>query len=166
MQRIGQMEIGPHGEREILVTRSFNAPRPLVWRALTEPALFKRWHGSFGDWTMPVCELDARVGGTYRYEWRNTANGATMGMGGTFLEVDPPHRMVATELFDDAWYEGDGAEVTQVLTEANGRTTLTLTVKYGSKAARDGVLAGPASSGMAAGYDALEQLLPVIAEGK
>jgi len=158
MQQFGKMSIGPQGDREILVTRSFNAPKALVWQALTTPALLKQWLGAFGDWSMPVCELDARVGGKYRYEWRNDVNGATMGMGGTFLEVDPPHRMVATELFDDAWYEG-GAEVTQVLTETGGKTTLTLTVKYSSTAARDGVLASPAATGMAAGYDTLERVL-------
>jgi uncharacterized protein YndB with AHSA1/START domain len=158
MPQFGAMTIDSKGDREIVFTRSFNAPRHLVWKALTTPALLKQWLGAFGDWSMPFCEFDARVGGKYRYEWRNAANGATMGMGGTFLEVDPPHRMVATELFDDAWYEG-GAEVTQVLTEAGGRTTLTLTVKYISKAARDGVLASPAATGLAAGYEAMEQLL-------
>ena len=165
MPQFGALTIDSKGDREIVFTRSFNAPKHLVWKALTTPALLKQWLGSFGDWTMPVCEFDARVGGTYRYQWRNGADGATMGMGGTVLEVDPPYRMVATELFDDAWYEG-GAEVTQVLTEANGRTTLTLTVKYISNAARDGVLASPAASGLAANYDVLEKLLTSTAEGK
>jgi uncharacterized protein YndB with AHSA1/START domain len=158
MPQFGAMTFDTKGDRELVATRSFNAPKALVWQALTTPALIKQWLGAFKDWSMPHCEFDARVGGKYRYEWRNAANGATMAMGGTFLEVDPPHRMVATELFDDAWYEG-GAEVMQVLTEAGGRTTLTVTVKYISTAVRDEVFAGPAPTGMSAGYDAMERLL-------
>jgi uncharacterized protein YndB with AHSA1/START domain len=157
MQRIGQMEIGPLGERELLATRTFSAPRPLVWRALTEPALIKQWLGVFMDWTMPVCEVDLRVGGRFRYGWRSS-KGESMGMSGTFLEVDTPKRLVATELFDDAWYEGEATD-TYELSEQKGKTTLRLVVSYVSGEARDGVLAGPAAGGMAAGYDALDALV-------
>lgn len=157
MQRIGEMEIGPLGERELLATRTFNAPRPLVWRALTEPELIKQWLGNFMDWTMPVCEIDLRVGGTYRYEW-HSARGEKMGMSGRFLEIDAPKRQVATELFDDAWYPGEATD-TYELTEKDGKTMLRLVVTYVSTEARDGVLAGPASGGMAAGYDALDALV-------
>ena len=157
MQRIGEMEIGPHGERELLATRTFNAPRPLVWRALTEPVLIKQWMGVFMDWTMPVCDVDLRVGGKFRYEWRS-AKGESMGMGGTFLEIDAPKRLVATELFDDAWYPGEATDAYD-LTEKSGKTTLRLVVTYVSREARDGVLAGPAAGGMAATYDALDALV-------
>lgn len=152
------LQITPQGDREILFTREFNAPRTKVWRAHTEPELVKQWLGTFRDWTMPVCEIDLRVGGKYRYEWRNSENGATMGMAGKYLEVQAPERIVHTELFDDAWYEGEAID-TYVLTERGGKTLMALTVTYVSKEARDGVLAGPASTGMAATYDALEALL-------
>ena len=63
MQQFGAMSIDTRGDREIVVTRTFNAPRPLVWKALTTPDLLKRWLGVFRDWTLPVCEMDLRVGG-------------------------------------------------------------------------------------------------------
>lgn len=166
MQRIGEMEIGPLGEREMLATRTFNAPRPLVWRALTEPELIKQWlggGGSFNGWTMPVCEVDLRVGGAYRYEWRSAKGDQKMGMGGRFLEIEAPKRLVATELFDDAWYPGEATD-TQELSEKNGKTTLRLVVTYASREARDGVLAGPAASGMAFGYDVLDKLVMGMAK--
>ena len=153
-----KLSIAPQGDREILFTRSFNAPRAKVWRALTEPELLKQWMGSFGDWTMPLCEVDLRVGGKYRYQWRNGVNGTTMGMGGKFLEVSAPERLVATELFDDPWYPGEATD-TQELAEQKGQTTLRLIVAYASREARDGVLAGPMASGMATGYDALDAML-------
>jgi uncharacterized protein YndB with AHSA1/START domain len=153
-----RLHIAGQGDREIVYTRGFDAPRAKVWRALTEPELLKRWLGSMPNWTFPLCEVDLRVGGKYRYEWRNTVTGATMGMGGKFLEITAPERLVATELFDEAWYPGEAID-TQVLTEKNGKTTLTLTVRYASKEARDGVLAGPASSGLESGYNLMDALL-------
>lgn len=152
----------PQGDREILVTRVFNAPRALVWRALTEPALIKRWLGAMPGWTFPVCEFDARVGGKYRYEWHHT-NGTKMGMGGVITECTPPERLAATELFDEPWYPG-GAVTLQVLTEQQGRTTLTMTITYASKEARDGVVAGPALGGMGISYDALEKVVISLKE--
>lgn len=159
----GALSIEPRGDREILITRTFNAPRALVWRALTEPPLVQRWLGVFGEWSLPVCEIDARAGGRYRYEWQNT-NGARMAMGGVITECVPPERMVATELFDDPWYPG-GAVTTQVLTEREGKTLLTMTILYASKEARDGVVAGPMASGMSAGYDALERVVVELHQG-
>jgi uncharacterized protein YndB with AHSA1/START domain len=155
------LQISAQGDREIVFVRDFNAPRPKVWRALTEPELLKKWLGVMPNWTFPICEVDLRVGGKYRYEWKNIKDGMTMGMGGKFLEIQAPERLVATELFDEAWYPGEAID-TQVLTETNGKTTLTLTVQYASREARDGVLAGPASSGMKSGYDILEQLLTTL----
>ena len=152
------LSIVPQGDQEIVFTRNFNAPRTKVWRALTEPELLKQWLGSFGDWTMPLCEVDLRVDGKYRYQWRNGVNGTTMGMGGRFLEISAPERLVATELFDDPWYPGEAID-TQILTEKAGKTTLTLTVRYASKEARDSVMAGPATSGLDHNYKNLDRLL-------
>jgi len=155
------LQITPQGDREIVFIRPFDAPRTKVWRALTEPALIKQWLGNMPDWTFPLCEVDLRVGGKYRYEWRNTVSGTTMGMGGKFLEINAPERLVATELFDEAWYPGEAID-TQVLTEQNGKTTLTLTVLYASREARDGVLEGPASSGLESGYTLLDSVLKTL----
>lgn len=151
------LQVTAHGDREIVITRTFNAPRALVFEAMTKPVLLKRWLGVFGGWSLDVCEVDARAGGSYRYVWKGP-NGEVMGMRGTFREVVPGERLVSTEQFDEPWYPGE-AVGTAVLTEQGGRTTLTTTVVYSSKEARDGVLKSPMADGMAAGYDALDAVL-------
>jgi uncharacterized protein YndB with AHSA1/START domain len=107
---------------------------------------------------MPVCEIDLRVGGTYRYVWRRDSDGSEMGLGGVYREIVPQERIVSTEVFDKAWYPGE-AVGTLVLTEQNGITTITQTVLYQSREARDGVLKSPMESGVAASYDRLAALV-------
>jgi uncharacterized protein YndB with AHSA1/START domain len=152
-----KLQVVANGDREIVITREFNAPRALVWRAMTEPALLKRWLGAFAGWTFEVCDIDLRVGGTYRYLWRGP-DGMAMGMRGTYREIVPNERIVQTERFDEAWYPGEAVE-TAALTERDGRTTLTTTVVYDTKEARDGVLESPMATGMEAGYTALDALI-------
>jgi uncharacterized protein YndB with AHSA1/START domain len=142
---------------EVRVTRVFDAPRRLVFQALTTPEILKRWmHGPNG-WTLEVCEVDLRVGGTFRYVWRK-ADGREMGAGGTFLVVEPPDRLVHGELFDDDWTGGE-AEVTTELHEHDGTTTLTVTMRYASKAGRDAALSTNFTAGMEASYDGLATVL-------
>lgn len=157
MRQLGKLTVTTPGDRELAMTREFNAPRHLVWEAYTKPELVKRWLGAMDGWWMDVCEIDLRAGGTYRYLWRGP-NGERMGMRGSFLEVEPPHRLVATEQFDEAWYPGDASSTVE-LTEREGRTTLTLTVLYSSKETRDAVLQGPATGGVSAGFDKLDEVL-------
>ena len=166
MRPPGDLKVLPQGEREIVITRSFDAPRRLVFEALTRPELLKQWLGVFGGWSLAVCEVDLRVGGAYRYEWHGP-DGATMGMRGTFREISPPERIVNTEKFDEAWYPGE-AVGTAVLTEKDGRTMLTTTVRYESRQIRDGVLASPMEQGMAAGYRTLDGVLEslTLADGR
>jgi uncharacterized protein YndB with AHSA1/START domain len=153
MQRSGTLQLSLPSDTEILMTRVFDAPRRLVFAALTRPELLRRWFGGPPGWRLDVCEIDARVGGKYRYAWVG-ADGQTMGLGGTILEFVAPERMVADEQYDQAWYEGQGVS-TIVLTEEAGRTTLRLTVRYESKAVRDHVLTFPAVAGVEMGYDNL-----------
>jgi uncharacterized protein YndB with AHSA1/START domain len=148
-------------DREVLITRSFDAPRRLIWECHTSPDLVRQWLLGPPGWEMPVCRIDLKVGGKYRYEWKN-ADGRTMGMGGTFREIDAPARLVANEMFDDDWTGGE-TTVTQVFDERSGRTTLTLTVLYASKQARDGAIATGMTSGLDAGYDRLEDLAKSLA---
>ena len=155
------LKITAVSDREIAITRVFNAPRRLVFDAYTKPELVRQWLGIFGGWSMPVCEIDLRVGGRYRYVWRK--NGKDMGMGGVFREIVIPERLVATEVFDDSWYPGTGVD-TSTFVEHDGRTTLTTTVLYESRAARDAVLQSPMETGLKAGYDRLEELLPTFAQ--
>lgn len=152
-----KVKVVPHGERAILITRSFNAPRALVFDAMSKPDMVKHWlHGPPG-WTMTTCRMDQHAGGTYRWAWTN-ADGREMGMGGRIIEITPPERMVTTEKFDDAWYEGEATN-TLTLTEENGVTLMSLVVEYESTKARDGVLAGPMSTGLDASYDQLDNYL-------
>ena len=144
-------------DREIQITRVFDAPRNLVWDAWTKPELLKRWMLGPPGWTMPVCEIDLRVGGKYRYVWAKEPD-IRMGMGGVYREIAQPERLVATEKFDEPWYPGEGVGIV-LLKEQNGKTTLIQTIQYESREARDIVLQSPMESGMSAGYDRLEEVL-------
>jgi uncharacterized protein YndB with AHSA1/START domain len=157
MHDTGTLKVTTPSDREIAMTRVFDAPRRLVFEALTTPALLKRWFSGPPGWILAACDVDLRVGGAYRYVWLKDG-GTEMGMGGVFLEILPPERIVATERFDQSWYPGD-AVVTQTLVEEGGKTTLTLIVRYESKEARDGVLKSGASQGVQYGYDRLAEFL-------
>jgi uncharacterized protein YndB with AHSA1/START domain len=158
MKSAGTLQLTAPGEREIVMTRGFDAPRQLVFDAHTKPELIKRWLLGPPGWSMPVCEIDLRVGGTYRYVWRHDRNGNEMGMGGLYREIVAPERIVHTERFDEAWYPGEALN-TLVLVEKGGRTTLTQTVRYESREARDAVLKSGMESGVAASYERLADLL-------
>ncbi|MBY0506978.1 MAG: SRPBCC family protein [Bryobacteraceae bacterium] len=150
-------KVSAPSDLEIEITRDFHAPRALVFDAFTKPALVRRWLLGPPGWTMPVCEIDLRVGGAYRYVWRKEGV-SDMGMGGLFREVSAPRRLVATERFDDSWYPGDALDTT-VFTELGEITKVTVTVRYESKEARDTARRSGMEHGMAAGYDRLEELL-------
>jgi uncharacterized protein YndB with AHSA1/START domain len=157
------LKITTPSDRELMMTRVFEAPRHLVFDAFTRPELVKRWLLGPDGWSMPVCQIDLRVGGSYRYVWRH-ANGNEMGMGGVYREIVTPEKLVATEKLDESWYPGE-AVGTIVLTEQSGTTTLTQTVLYESREARDAVLKSPMEEGVAAGYDRLAELLRTQAGG-
>jgi uncharacterized protein YndB with AHSA1/START domain len=156
----GSLEITTPSDQEILITRRFDAPRALVWDAFTKPALVTRWMGLMPGWTFPVCEIDLRVGGSYRYVWRGP-DGAEMGMGGTYVEVDPPNRLAANEYFDQKWYDGGCLETT-TFTESGGVTTVAIRLRYDSREIRDAVLQSPMATGMELGFANLEQLFATL----
>jgi uncharacterized protein YndB with AHSA1/START domain len=157
MMNAGNLKVTTPSDREIVMTRVFDAPRHLVFGALTTPKLVQQWLLGPPGWTMPVCEMDLRVGGAYRFLWRG-ADGAEMGTRGVFREIAPPERFVATETFDKPWYPGESL-VTYVLVEQGSKTTLTLTVLYASREARDGVLKSGMERGVAMSYDRLAAML-------
>jgi len=158
MKRAAELKITTAGDRELVMTRVFDAPRKLVYDAHTTPDLVKQWLLGPPGWSMPVCEMDVRVGGKYRWEWRHDRDGTRMGMGGVYREVVAPERLVATEKFDEAWYPGEALN-TLVLVEQGGRTTLTQTTRYESREAREAVLKSGMESGVKASYDRLAELL-------
>jgi len=152
------------GERAIVMTRVLDAARSMVFDTFTKPELVQRWLLGPPGWSMPVCEIDLRVGGSYRYVWRHERDGRTMGMGGVYREIVVPARLVSTEEFDEAWYPGE-AIGTIVFEEKRGKTTVTQTVLYVSREARDGVLKSGVESGVSASYDRLAELLAATTSG-
>jgi uncharacterized protein YndB with AHSA1/START domain len=156
----GTLQITTPSEREIAMTRVFDAPRSLVFDAWTKPELLKRWLGVRNGWSLAVCEVDLRVGGAYRFLWRGPER-AELGMRGEYREVVRPERIVATEVFDEAWYPGEAVDTT-VMVEEDGKTTVTTTVLYESQEARDGVLESDMERGVAESYDTLAEYLASV----
>jgi uncharacterized protein YndB with AHSA1/START domain len=142
-------------DREVLVTRVVNAPRRLVFAAWTEPRHLQRWLTGPKGWTMPICEIDLRPGGRWRYVYRK-ASGKEMTLTGSVLEVVPPERFVTTESWGPEWPDTVN---TLVLTESEGRTTIALTITYVSKEARDAALDTGAMDGMNRAFELLDELL-------
>jgi uncharacterized protein YndB with AHSA1/START domain len=161
MKATRSLTVTTPSDREMALTRVFDAPRRLVFDAHTKPELLKRWLFGPDGWSLAVCEIDLRPGGAYRYVWRRASTGAEMGMGGVYREVVRPERIVATERFDEPWYPGE-AVGTIVLVEHDGQTTLTQTMLYESRDARDAVLRSPMEEGVAASYDRLADLLATL----
>lgn len=160
MSNAGSLRVTTPTDREIAMTRVFDAPRRLVFDAYTKPELLQRWLGVQNGWSLAVCEIDLRVGGTYRYVWRRP-DGREMGMRGVYREIVAPERVVATESFDDPWYEGEAVGTTEFV-EQGGMTTLTITVLYASKEVRDAVLRSPMEEGVARSFDKLAELLASV----
>lgn len=166
MKIVGMLKIVPQGEREIVMSREFDAPRAMVFEAITTPRHVRRWLSGPPGWEMSVCEMDVRVGGRYRWVWRSLKEtwdapagpSSEMGMGGEYREVSPPARLVQTEQFDQAWYPGIGIG-TMELTEHGGRTLLTQTMLYESREARDTVMQSGMEEGVGPSYDRLAELL-------
>jgi uncharacterized protein YndB with AHSA1/START domain len=163
MKDTGNLKVTTPSDREIALTRTFDAPRQLVFDALTKPELLKRWFLGPPGWSLEVCEVELKVGGACRYVWRG-ADGKEIGMHGAYREIVPPERLVHTESFDDPWFQGESV-VTTVLVEQGGRTTLTSTVLYESREIRDMVAKSGMEKGAAASYDRLAEMLPSILAG-
>jgi len=142
-------------DREIVLTRLFDAPRRLVFEAMTRPEHIKRWWGNLGDgYSVPVCEVDLRPGGAWRFVNRHPKGDAEFY--GVYREITPPERVVFTEIF--APFPDAESVVTSVLTEENGKTRLTATCVYPSPEVRDMVLQTGMEKGAALSYDRLDEV--------
>lgn len=164
------VEVKTPSEREVVVIRAFDAPRELVWDCHTKPELLKTWLLGPEGWSMPYCTVDLRVGGKYRYVWRNDAEPAQQfGSSGEHLEVETPSRIVTTERmdgldgqpinFEEPVVFGDPSINTLTLVEQGGRTTVTVAIVFPSKEIRDMAVGAGMTDGMAAGYDRLDAVL-------
>ncbi len=150
-------------DTEVLVKRSFDAPVALVWRAYMEPDLMRRWCSGPPDWSMPVCEMDMRVGGEYRWRWRNEENGQEFGFTGEVLEVVPNARIVHTQAFDPGnlgvSMGGEPSIITVTFEEAGGMTNMATTIKFASQTDRDAALSTGMTDGMEMSYQRLDSIL-------
>jgi uncharacterized protein YndB with AHSA1/START domain len=154
--------------RELTVVREFDAPARLIWDAHTKPELMKRWLFGPPGWSMPYCTVDLRVGGRYRYVWKNGETGAQFGAYGDYREVVPFERIVTTENMDGLgpepfnleppWGSEEPSVNTLTLFEADGKTTLTLNMCFASEEIRDMAVRSGMSDGMAKSYDRLEAI--------
>jgi uncharacterized protein YndB with AHSA1/START domain len=160
---IDKAQVTLPSDREVKVTRSFKAPRTLVYRAYTEPELVRRWMLGPPGWSMPVCEMDVRVGGRFRWRWRSDEGANEFGFSGTFREVQPHSRIVHTEAYEPGTvgggYPGPEAIVTVTFTEDSGVTTVTTLIDFGSKESRDAAVATGMTGGMEQSYQLLDRLL-------
>jgi uncharacterized protein YndB with AHSA1/START domain len=140
-------------DREIRVARTFDAPAELVFEFHTKCEHVKRWLLGPDGWSMPQCEIDLRVGGSFRYVWRNDENGTEFGVQGEFREIDAPNRIVNVERMDGV----PGQATTTTLFEKRGNgTAFSITIEFESKELRDSALASGMTGGMAMSYDRLD----------
>jgi uncharacterized protein YndB with AHSA1/START domain len=146
-------------DTSILVRREFGAPPLRVWRAMTEPEHMKRWLGN-PDFPLTTCEMDVRVGG--RYRWVFGSGERSMGVSGSFEEVDSPHLLVSTEQFDD--FPGPSTNTLGLTALGEDRTAMTLSVVYPTREIRDGWVASGMTEGLGAGYDRLDLALADLAD--
>jgi uncharacterized protein YndB with AHSA1/START domain len=148
-------------DREIVLSRVFNAPRRLVFEAWTNSEHVKRWYGC-SIMTLPVCEIDLRVGGAYRYVMRDPG-GVNHTMQGVYREISPPVRLVYTERYITEGFASNDAIVTVLFAEHDGMTTLTSTILHQSKADRDAHLGIGMEKGAAEVYDRLAAHIAAMA---
>jgi uncharacterized protein YndB with AHSA1/START domain len=147
-------------DEQILITREFNSPKHLVFKAFTTPELVKRWwHAKRGE--MTIAEIDLRVGGKWRYVMV-TEGGLEVGFHGEYREIVPSERIVSTETYEglpEGVSEADGTTVnTATFTEQDGRTTLTLLVQAPSKATRDAIIDSGMEDGLQDALDLMEEV--------
>ena len=156
-QTFGATTFTTPSDRELLATCAFDAPRELIFDAWTDPEHVPHWMIGPGDWTMPVCEIDLRPGGAWRFEWRGK-DGA-MEMNGEYKEIARPDRLISTENWGGDWPQTLN---TLQLTTENGQTVARCTVRYPSREARDKAIATGMLQGWAASHDKLAEFLRTI----
>ena len=160
---MSNIKVETPSDREVRITRTFKAPAKLLWDAHTKPELLRKWLKGYDGWSMPVCETDARVGGSYRWRWRNDETKGEFGFFGKYLEVIPSARLVYEEHYDPGTFGvammKEPAIITTVFEEARGITTLIVTMLFASKAERDEASATGMTDGMEHNYTHLDELV-------
>lgn len=156
-------KVSTPSDREIRMTRLFDAPRHLVFEVMTKPEHIRQWWGRLGDgYSVPVCEMDLRVGGAWRFVNRHPKGEAAFH--GECKEIVPGRRLVFTEIFED--FPDVVSTVTTELMDENGKTRMTATVQYPSREVRDMVMATGMARGAGISYDRLEDLVASLQRAK
>ena len=159
----GTFKVTVSYDREITLTRLFDAPRDLVFDAMTKPEHIVRWWGRLGDgYTVPVCEVDLRVGGAWRFV--NAFPKGTCTFYGIYKEIARPDRLVFTEIFEP--FPDSGSLVTSTFTDEGGKTRLTVVAEYPSTDVRDLVIGSGMERGAALSYDRLEEVTAGMARNR
>lgn len=158
MSEYGKLRAEADGDRRILVSRIVEAPRDEVFDAWTKPEHVEHWLGVFGGYSMTTCELEPRVGATWRLEWSGP-DGGRMGYRAECTEFDPPERISSVASFDPPAFDGEERGTITFEELDSRRTLVTLWLRYESRQVRDQVLAGPMVQGMALSFDQLEEHL-------
>jgi uncharacterized protein YndB with AHSA1/START domain len=161
-QPANTLQVSTPSDREIVMTRAFDAPRNLVFEAWTKPEHVRNWWGQRTS-TVILCEAEVRPGGSWRYVTREE-NGAEVPFTGVYQEITPPERLVYTEVYDvEPFNSGDPAVNTVTFTEEEGRTLVTITTVYPTREVRDFVLGTGMERGAAESYDRLADHLKTLA---
>ena len=146
-------------ETEIALTRLFDAPRALVWEAMSKPEHVRRWWGILDErYSVPICEIDLRPGGKWRFVGRGPKGDVEFY--GVYREIAPPERLVFTEIY--APFPDAGSLITSILTEEGGKTRLTATCLYPSQEVRDMVIGSGMEKGAALSYDRLDDVAQAL----
>ena len=159
MTNAASVQVTMPSEREVVMTRGFDAPRRLVWKAWTDPEHVPHWLLGPDGWTMPVCEIDLRPGGAWHFVWRKS-DGSEMEMRGVYREIAAPERFISTESWGGDWPETIN---TVILDEQDGRTTMTMTVLYPSQEARDAAAGTGMKEGASMSFDRLAEYVASMA---
>ena len=159
MTNAASTQVTTPSEREVVMTRVFDAPRRLVWKAWTDPEHLPQWMLGPAGWTMPVCEIDLRPGGEWHFVWRKS-DGSEMEMRGVYREIAAPERLISTESWGGDWPETIN---TVILDEADGKTTMTVTMLYPSQEARDAATQTGMKEGASMSFDRLAEYVASLA---
>lgn len=162
----GMLTVETRGDRELFFTRDFNAPPDMVFDAWTKPEVLEKWLYGPDDWYMAECHVDLRIGGKYRFVWGKKGDDERMGMGGEYREIDRPHKLVTTELFDEDWTGGETLVTLLLQDKPDGGTRSEMTVLYSSEEARDGALKTGMSDGMEMGFARLDVIFEADRKGE
>ena len=162
MTKPSTLAVDTPSDREVRVNRKFRAPSQLVWDAHTKPDLVRKWQYGFEGWSLPICDMDVRVGGSYRWRWRNDSDGQEMGFFGKYLEVQPHTKLVYDQHYDAGSLgipmTAEPTIITTVFTESGEFTTITVTMLFASKDERDAAGATGMTDGMELSYERMDAL--------